>query len=201
MSSTARRLHSSLEAARLPTAWETRCSTKAKLRKRCTNCNGRIVYGLICPRLCILSARRILQSVRPKPLRRRGQESLLSNGGVLSQRKHILAWRDSTGSKGMLIKPPPKCKNSTNCRSVVAVLRRTDPPQTFLPKRRRLLREERIYRTAGFVELKTPAGLSFQIHACTIHWVSAVKWPPSAPHCSPDKLDLTLLSANTQRFS
>src|SRR6202166_831720 len=142
MSSTARRLHSSLETVRRPTAWETRCSTKAKLGKRCSNCSVRIVYGLICPRRSILSARRILQSVRPKPLRRRGQESLLSNGKVLSQRKHILVWRDSTGSQGMLTKPPPKCKNSTNCRSVVAVLRRTDPPQTFLPKRRCLLREE-----------------------------------------------------------
>src|ERR1700688_4800989 len=141
MSSTARRLHSSLETVRRPTAWETRCSTKAKLGKRCSNCSVRIVYGLICPRRSILSARRILQSVRPKPLRRRGQESLLSNGEVLSQRKHILVWRDSTGSKGMPIKPHRKCKNSTNCRSV-AVLARIAPPQNFLPKRRRLLREE-----------------------------------------------------------
>ena len=34
------------------------------------------------------------------------------------------------------------------------------------------------YFTEGFVGLKTPAGLSFQIHACTIQLVSAVKRPP-----------------------
>src|ERR1700688_1170016 len=126
MSSTARKLHSSLEAARQPTAWETRCSTKAKLRKRFRNCNARIVYGRICPRRSILSARRILRSVMPNPPRRRGQESLRLNGRALSRRKHILVWRDSTGSEGMPIKPHPKCKNSTNCRSVAAVLVRTD---------------------------------------------------------------------------
>src|SRR5262245_64615442 len=37
--------------------------------------------------------------------------------------------------------------------------------------------------TSGFVGLNTPAGLSFQIHACTIQLVSAENRTPRDVHC------------------
>src|SRR5437016_13876805 len=54
------------------------------------------------------------------------------------------------------------------------------------------------YFTSGFVGLNTPAGLSFQIHACTIQLVSAVNRPCLEVHCASLMLTDVLLSGRTQ---
>src|SRR5262245_34014169 len=51
--------------------------------------------------------------------------------------------------------------------------------------------------TSGFVGLNTPAGLSFQIHACTIQLVSAVNRPPRDVHCVSLSWTDALLSGRT----
>src|SRR5262245_65876197 len=51
--------------------------------------------------------------------------------------------------------------------------------------------------TSGFVGLNTPAGLSFQIHACTIQLVSAVNRPPRDVHCASLNWTDALLSGRT----
>jgi hypothetical protein len=63
---------------------------------------------------------------------------------------------------------------------------------------RRVLRSTD-HRTVGFVALNTPAGLSFQIQAWTIHCVNSVNRPPSAWHCSAVSCPLTLRSGKTHR--
>ena len=59
-------------------------------------------------------------------------------------------------------------------------------------------RRQARYFTEGFVGLKTPVGLSFQIQACTIQLVSAVKRPPRPVHCASVNSTDALLSGSTQ---